>query len=57
MTQIHEQATNILVRLGKPENEANNRLPFPMMKEFEKRYRAMASNSRPWQLWWLPRKP
>ena len=28
-----------------------------MMKEFGKRYRAMASNSRPWQLWWLPRKP
>lgn len=57
MTQIYEQATKILVWLGKPENEANNRLAFPIMKEFEKRYRAMASNGRPWKLWWLPRKP
>ena len=33
MTQIYEQATRILVWLGKPENEANNRLAFPMMKD------------------------
>lgn len=57
MTQIYEQATKIHVWLGKPENEANNRLAFPKMKEFEKRYRTMASNSRPWQPWWVPRKP
>lgn len=39
MTQIYEQAAKILVWLGKPENETNNRLAFPMMKDFEKRFR------------------
>ena len=56
MTQIYEQATKILVWLGKPENEANNRLAFPMMKEFDKRYRAMASKGHPYQPWWWPHK-
>ena len=48
MTQIYEQAAKILVWLGKPENEANNRLAFPMMKDFEKRYRHMAKKARPY---------
>ena len=57
MTQVYEQATKILVWLGKPENEANNRLAFPMMKDFEKRYRLMALKGRPYQPWWWPHKP
>ena len=56
MTQVYEQATKILVWLGKPENEANNRLAFPMMKVFEKGYRQMALKGRPYQPWWWPHK-
>ena len=48
MTQIYEQAAKILVWLGKPENEANNRLAFPMMKDFEKRHRHVAKKGRPY---------
>lgn len=57
MTQIYEQATIILVWLGKPENEANNRLAFPMMKDFQKRYRQVASKARPYRPWWWQHKP
>ena len=57
MTQIYEQATKILVWLGNPENEANNRLAFPMMKDCEKRYRQMALKGRGYQPWWWPHKP
>ena len=57
MTQTYEQATKILVWLGNPENEANNRLAFPMMKDFEKRYRQMALKGRGYQPWWWPHKP
>ena len=39
MTQIYEQASRILVWLGKPENEANNRLAFTMMKDFQEQER------------------
>lgn len=56
MTQIYEQAIKTLVLPRKPENEVNNRLAFPMIKEFEKRYRAMAMKGCPYQLWWRPHK-
>ena len=52
MTQIYEQAASILVWLGKPENEANNRLAFSMMEDFEKRYRHVAKKGRPYRPWW-----
>lgn len=57
MTQIYEQAANILVWLGKPENQANNRLAFSMMKEFRERYHQVMKNGRSYQPWWLPHKP
>ena len=57
MTQIYEQAVKILVWLGKPENEANNRLAFSMMEDFEKLYRHVAKKARPYQPWWWQRKP
>ena len=57
MTQIYEQAANILVWLGKPENERSNRLAFSMMKDFKNRYRQVAKKGRPYQPWWLPHKP
>ncbi len=57
MTQIYEQAASIMVWLGKPENEANNRLAFSMMEDFEKRYRHVAKKGRPYRPWWLPHKP
>jgi hypothetical protein len=47
MKQIYEQAARVLVWLGKPENEINNRLAFALMKEFEKRYLRMMLKSRP----------
>ena len=57
MTQIYEQATKVLIWLGKPENEANNRLAFSLMKDFEKRSREMALKGRPYRPWWWPHKP
>ena len=57
MTQIYEQATKIFVWLGKPENEANNRLAFSMMKDFQKRYLDMILKGRPYRPWWWPHKP
>ena len=57
MTQIYEQATSILVWLGKPENEANNRLAFSMMKDFEKRLRHVRKKARPYRTWWQQYKP
>jgi hypothetical protein len=57
MKQIYEQATKVLVWLGKPENEANNRLAFPMMKDFEKRFRHVMEKARPYRPWWWQHKP
>src|SRR5271155_3264352 len=57
MKQIYEQAAKILVWLGKPENEANNRLAFPMMKYFGKRFRHMFKKARPYRPWWWQNKP
>jgi hypothetical protein len=42
MKQLYEQATRVLVWLGKPENEINNRLAFALMKKFVRRYLRMA---------------
>lgn len=57
MTEIYEEAAKIVVWLGKPENEANNRLAFSMMKDFQKRYRHVMNKGRPYRPWWLPHKP
>ena len=57
MTQIYEQAANIIVWLGNPENEANNRLAFAMMRDFEKRFRNVVKNARPYRPWWWQSKP
>ena len=56
MTQIYEQASEILVWLGKPENEANNRLAFTMMKDFQERYLDMTVKGRSYPPL-LPSKP
>ena len=57
MTQIYEQAASIIVWLGKPENEANNRLAFSMMKDFGSRYRRVRDEGRPYRPWWWLHKP
>ena len=57
MTQIYEQAANIIAWLGKPENENNNRLAFSMMKDFDDRYRRVRKKGRPYRPWWMPHKP
>ncbi len=57
MTQIYEQAAKILVWLGKPENEANNRLAYAMMKDFDKWHRHVTKKGRPYRPWWWPHKP
>ena len=57
MTQIYEQAASIIVWLGKPVNEANNRLAFTMMKDFESRYRHVTEKGRPYRPWWWPHRP
>ncbi|MCJ1397393.1 hypothetical protein MMC11_000586 [Xylographa trunciseda] len=57
MKEIYEQAAKILVWLGKPVNEANNRLAFPLMKHFEKRFRQVITKGRPYRPWWWRRKP
>jgi hypothetical protein len=56
MRQIYEQAANILVWLGKPENEANNRLAFPLIKDFAKRYLRVMKKGRPYRPWWWQTK-
>ena len=57
MTQIYEQAASIIVWLGKPENEANNRLGFSMMKDYESRWRHVGKKGRPYRPWWWQHKP
>ena len=57
MKQIYEQAAKILVWLGKPENEANNRLAFPLMMDFEKRFRHTVKKARPFRPWWWQTAP
>ena len=57
MTQIYEQAAKIPVWLGNPENEADNRLAFWMMKDFETRFRHVMKKGRPYRPWWWQSKP
>jgi Heterokaryon incompatibility protein (HET) len=57
MKQIYEQATKVLVWLGKPESEANNRLAYLMMREFELRFRRIQNKGRPLRIWWWKHKP
>ena len=57
MTQIYEQANQILVWLGRPVNEARNRLGYSMMKDFENRFRWVMEKARPYRPWWWPTKP
>jgi len=57
MRQIYEGAAKVLVWLGKPENEANNRLAFPMMKDFHKRFRRVAKKARRYRPWGYQQKP
>ena len=56
MRQIDENTTSIIVWLGKPENEVNNRLGFKKMRKFEVRYRKMMLKSRLYRPWWWPNK-
>jgi hypothetical protein len=56
MKQIYEQAAKVCVWLGKPENEANNRLAFLKMKDFQKRFRRVARKARPYRPWWWQHK-
>ncbi len=49
MKQVYEQAEKVLVWLGKPENESNNRLAFAKMKELRVVYLdGLKTNYRPW---------
>ncbi|MCJ1434679.1 hypothetical protein MMC27_004048 [Xylographa pallens] len=56
MKQIYEQATKILVWLGNPANEANNRLAVLMMKTFSNRLRKVVEKGRPYRPWWWQHK-
>ncbi|KAL8707409.1 MAG: hypothetical protein Q9220_007554 [cf. Caloplaca sp. 1 TL-2023] len=57
MKDIYERATKVLVWLGHPENEANNRLAFQMMNRLEGRQRNVEKKDHllePWR--WRPQK-
>ena len=56
MKQIYEEAAKIIVWLGKPENDENNRLAFSMMKGFKKRFLDVQKKGRPYRPWWWKRK-
>ncbi|KAL8837770.1 MAG: hypothetical protein Q9170_002388 [Blastenia crenularia] len=56
MKEIYERAAKVLVWLGYPEDEANNRLAFQMMDRFEKRHRNVEKIARPLRPWWWPQK-
>jgi len=56
MTRIYEQASTILVWLGKPPNEANNRLAFRKLEEFNQHYLWSMKQNRPYRPWWWPNK-
>jgi len=57
MKQIYEQATKVLVWLGIPEDEDNNRLAFAMMEDCARKFRHTMLKDRPYRPWWWPRKP
>ena len=52
MRQIYEQAEKVLVWLGKPDNDANNRLAFRLLNIFEARYHRVLRKGRPYRPWW-----
>lgn len=52
MRQIYERADKVLVWLGKPNNEVNNRLAFSLMERFAKRFLKLQSDARPYRPWW-----
>jgi hypothetical protein len=56
MKQIYEEAAKIIVWLGKPENDDDNRLAFSMMKSFKKRFLDVQNKGRPYRPWWWKRK-
>jgi hypothetical protein len=56
MKQIYIEAAKIIVWLGKPKNDENNRLAFSMMKGFNKRFLDLQQKRRPYRPWWWKRK-
>ena len=56
MKQVYEQAGKVLVWLGIPANDANNRLAFSLMKAYEKAYRRVMLQGRPYRPWWWQTK-
>ncbi|KAK2610547.1 hypothetical protein N8I77_003967 [Diaporthe amygdali] len=47
MAEIYDQATEIVVWLGKPENHMNNRLACQMLAQFERHYYEVANRAAP----------
>ncbi|KAJ0107908.1 hypothetical protein J7T55_007120 [Diaporthe amygdali] len=47
MAEIYDQATEIVVWLGKPESHMNNRLACQMLAEFERHYYEVANRAAP----------
>lgn len=54
MTRIYEQASHVLVWLGKADDEFNNRLAFQKMAELEKKQEKVMIKNRPYRPWWWP---
>ena len=53
MRQIYEQAGKVLVWLGKPDDDINNRLAFQLLKTFEARYYRIVRRGHSYQpRWW-----
>jgi Heterokaryon incompatibility protein (HET) len=54
MKQVYEQAVRVLVWLGKPEDEINNRLTFALMKQLVKRLLRVVLKGTPYRPFWWP---
>jgi hypothetical protein len=52
MREIYEKAANVIVWLGKPESEENNRLAFSLMNSFEKRFIDVQKKTHAYRPWW-----
>ena len=53
MRQIYEQAGKVLVWLGKPDDDINNRLAFQLLKTFEARYYRIVRRGHSYRpRWW-----
>jgi len=57
MKRIYEQAKTVLVWLGNPENETNNRLAFQKMNDIYARFRQTQKKNRTYRPWWWPHAP